>query len=97
MLVAYPFISKSSKVAKVTVDGGGRPLCSVPYSHILSRLASLSVGEVLAAAIVSLLDDDDAASLYFARRCVFRLSDGVFFSYLIKSASFLLAQYAGCD
>jgi hypothetical protein len=72
-------MSKSSNVAKVTVAGGGRPLCSVPDLHMLSHLESFSVGEVLAAAIISSLDDDDAASLSFARWCVYRLGDGVFF------------------
>jgi hypothetical protein len=78
MLVSTPFISNSSKAAKVTVAGGGRPLYSASDSHMLSHLESCSVGEVLAAAIISSLDDDDAASLYFARQCVFRLGDGVF-------------------
>jgi hypothetical protein len=58
MLMSTQFMSKSSNVAKVTVAGGGRPLCSAPDSHILSHLESCSVGEVLAADIISSLDDD---------------------------------------
>jgi hypothetical protein len=78
MLVSTPFMSKSSNVAKATVSGRGRSLYSAPDSHMLSHLESCSVGEVLAAAIILSLDDDKAASLSFARRCVFRLGDGVF-------------------
>jgi hypothetical protein len=78
MLMSTPFISKSSKVAKVTVAGGGQPLYSDLDSHMLSHMEYCSIGEVLAAAIILSLDDDDAASLYFACRCIFRLGDGIF-------------------
>jgi hypothetical protein len=56
-------------------------LRSASDSHMLSHVRSLSgVGTPAAVAVAffSSLDDDDAASLYFVRQCVFRLGDDVF-------------------
>jgi hypothetical protein len=71
--VSTPLRSKSSRVDKVTITGGGRMLRSDSNSHTISHVRSYSCGEAPAAvAIFSSLEDDDAASLYFVRRWVVR-------------------------
>jgi hypothetical protein len=89
--VLTPLRSKSSRVDKVTIAGGGRILRSALDSHILSHVRSISrVGTPVAVAFFSSLDDDEAASLSFVRRCVFRLGDDVFL--LMPNRMFFISE-----